>query len=73
MTKTKLKVRITSQFKKDYKLAEKRNRNIKLLDDVISMLSLAEQLPQKYHDHALVGKWTGFRECHIQPDWIIIY
>ena len=63
----------TSKFKKDYKLAIKRNKNIELLDDIIRMLSKGETLPEKNQDHALSGNWTGFRECHITPDWLLIY
>ena len=63
----------TTQFKKDYKLAVKRHLNIELLDDVIRALSRGETLPEKNKDHALVGDWVGHRECHIQPDWLLIY
>lgn len=63
----------TSKFKKDYKLAIKRSKNIELLDDIIRMLSKGETLPEKNQDHALSGNWAGFRECHIQPDWLLIY
>lgn len=63
----------TSKFKKDYKLAIKRNKNIELLDDIIRMLSKGETLPEKNQDHALSGNWAGFRECHITPDWLLIY
>ena len=63
----------TSQFKKDYKLALKRKLHVELLDDIIRTLSKGESLPYKNKDHALTGEWTGFRECHIQPDWLLIY
>ena len=63
----------TNQFKKDYKLAMKRHLNIDILDDIIRMLANGEQLPEKYRDHALTGNWVGHRECHIQPDWLLIY
>ena len=63
----------TTQFKKDYKLAIKRHLNIRLLDDVIRILARGDTLPDKYKDHPLSGNWIGFRECHIQPDWILIY
>ena len=68
----KLVVR-TKRFNKDYDLAMKRGLNIELLDDVIIMLSNDEQLPEKYRDHELSGVWAGFRECHIQSDWLLIY
>ena len=73
MTNSKLSVRMTSQFKKDYKLAMKRGMNIELLDRVIDILAMGETLPEKYRDHALTGNWVGHRECHIQPDWLLIY
>lgn len=63
----------TSKFKKDYKTAIKRNLNIELLDDVIRILASSDTLPSKYNDHALSGNWKGFRECHILPDWLLIY
>ena len=63
----------TSRFKKDYKLAMKRQLNIDLLDDIIRTLSRGESLPEQNKDHALTGDWVGHRECHIQPDWLLIY
>lgn len=63
----------TTQFKKDYKLALKRHLDINLLDDVIRTLSRGEALPEKNKDHGLSGDWTGHRECHIQPDWLLVY
>lgn len=63
----------TTKFKKDYKLAMKRHMDIALLDNVIRALSRGEKLPEKYSDHALTGDWAGCRECHIQPDWLLIY
>ena len=63
----------TSRFKKDYKLAMKRHLNIDLLDDIIRTLSRGESLPEQNKDHALTGNWVGHRECHIQPDWLLIY
>ncbi|MCM1123479.1 MAG: type II toxin-antitoxin system YafQ family toxin [Eubacterium sp.] len=63
----------TTQFKKDYKQAMKRYLNIDLLDDIIRMLSCGEKLPERNKDHALSGNWEGHRECHILPDWLLIY
>lgn len=63
----------TSQFRKDYKLAMKRRMKIELLDAVIRKLAAGEPLPEKNRDHALSGNWTGHRECHIQPDWLLLY
>ena len=63
----------TTQFKKDYRKASKRNLPIGLLDDLIRKLAAGEKLPEKNRDHALSGNWAGFRECHILPDWLLIY
>ena len=66
-------VKYTSQFKKDYKQAEKRGMKMKLLEDMITHLAKGERLSAKNKDHPLQGDWIGFRECHIQPDWLLIY
>ena len=63
----------TSQFKRDYKLAMKRNKDISLIDNCIRMLAAREELPPKYRDHDLSGNWSGHRECHVQPDWLLVY
>lgn len=63
----------TAKFKKDYKLAIRRHLDISLLDDVIRMLAMGEALPAKHRDHALGGDWVGYRECHIQPDRLLVY
>ena len=63
----------TNQFKKDYKLALKRHLDIRLLDDIIRKLAACEPLPEKSKDHPLSGDWVGHRECHIQPDWLLVY
>ena len=63
----------TKEFKKDYKRAMKRHLKIELLDDIIRALSRGEELPERNRDHALTGDWVGHRECHIQPDWLLIY
>ena len=73
MKKTKYVVKTTSQFKRDYKLAMKRGRNLALLEEIVTHLALGEELPEKNRDHALTGNWVGHRECHIQPDWLLIY
>lgn len=73
MRKTKYIVKPTTQFKKDFKLAMKRSMKIKLLEEVIAMLAMGETLPDKHKDHALTGNWVGHRECHILPDWLLIY
>lgn len=63
----------TAKFKRDYKLAMKRNLNIDILDDAIRILASGSQLPESYNDHMLSGNWKGYRECHIQPDWLLVY
>ena len=63
----------TTKFKKGYKLAIKRHLDIDLLDDIIRALSRGETLPEKNKDHELSGNWAGYRECHIQPDWLLVY
>ena len=70
---TNYNLKTTNQFKKDYKLAMRRGLNISLLDDIIRKLSHGEPLPECNRDHPLNGKWAGHRECHIQPDWLLIY
>ncbi len=73
MKETKYIVKYTTQFKKDYKRAIKRGRNIRLLKDVVASLAQGEALPPQNEDHPLTGDWAGSRECHIQPDWLLIY
>ena len=68
-----LKPRYTTQFKKDYKVVVKRGYKTALLEDVIRLLCNEQPLPDKNRDHALTGSFVGFRECHIQPDWLLIY
>lgn len=68
-----LKIIWISKFKRDYKLAMKRGYPIEALDDVIRLLAKDGALPEKYRDYALTGGWKGFRECHIQPDWLVVY
>ena len=64
---------LTGKFKKSLKLAKKRGLDLKLLDKVITMLQNDIPLEEKYRDHELKGKYQGFRECHIQPDWLLVY
>ena len=70
---TKYEIKHTTQFKKDYKLAKRRGLNIDLLKEIISKLSNGATLDPKYKDHPLAGNWIGHRECHLQPDWLLIY
>jgi mRNA interferase YafQ len=69
----KYTVRATSRFRKDYKLMQKRGLEMSRLDEVIAMLASGDTLDEKYHDHALGGDYAGHRECHIAPDWLLVY
>ncbi len=68
-----LDVVLSNQFKKDLKLMNRRGVNLDLLDYVVNKLANNEELEEKYYDHALTGNYVGFRECHIKPDWLLIY
>jgi mRNA interferase YafQ len=68
-----MKILYTRQFKKDFKRLKKRGYKMYLLNNLISGLLSEKSLPKKYNDHSLSGKYNGFRECHIQPDWLLIY
>ncbi len=63
----------TGRFKKDLKTAIKRGYDVNLLDSIIDLLVKGKALPEKHKDHALFGNWAGHRECHITPDWLLIY
>lgn len=73
MSQAKYVVKFTAQFRKDYKLALKRGLKIDLLERVITLLAAGEPLPERHKDHALSGNWVGHRECHILPDWLLLY
>lgn len=64
---------LTTMFKKDLKLAKKRGYDLSLLDGVVDRLSYGLPLDEKYKDHDLIGNYKGCRECHILPDWLLIY
>lgn len=68
-----LEVKITSKFKKDYKLIKKRKLNVNLLKQVVFKIANEIPLEEKHKDHELTGEYKGFRECHIQPGWLLIY
>ena len=70
-----LKAEFTGQFKKDYKLAIKRGFDPKALEKVITLLVNEQPLPEMYHDHALTNSrnYKDMRECHIEPDWLLVY
>lgn len=63
----------TTQFKRDLKKAQKQNKNLDLLNKVLQQLADGIPLPEKNRDHALTENYAGCRECHIQPDWLLIY
>ncbi|MFA6846268.1 MAG: type II toxin-antitoxin system YafQ family toxin [Sphaerochaetaceae bacterium] len=73
MRKIKYTVKITTQFRKDYKLAMKRGLKIELLETVVSLLATGTPLPEKNKGHAVSSDWAGHRECHILPNWLLIY
>ena len=68
-----MKVKYSARFKKGLRLAVKRGLDISLLEEVVEKLKAREALDSKYRDHALSGNYKGYRECHIQPDWLLIY
>lgn len=63
----------TAKYKKSYRKMVKRGVDIRTLDKVVKKLSYGKQLGFKYHDHILKGKYSGFHECHLMPDWLLIY
>ena len=68
-----MNIHYTTQFKKDYKRIKKQNKNLNQLQAVIEKLVAGKKLEPKYRDHRLSGDWKGHRDCHIKPDWILIY
>ena len=68
-----LNVRYSTQFKKDFKTCVKRKYKMPLLQQVIDTLRIPAPLPPKNRDHNLSGNYSGYRECHIEPDWLLIY
>ena len=69
----KYEVIFTNQFKKDLELAKKQGKTLSKLLSVIELLANGEPLDMKYRDHALTGDYSGTRECHIEPDWLLVY
>lgn len=63
----------TSQFKKDFKRIKKRSKDLSRLKQVVIAIAQSEVLEERHRDHALSGNWSGSRDCHIEPDWILIY
>ena len=66
-------IRRTSQFKRDVKQVQRQGKDLGKLKKVLESLVKDEKLSQKYRDHVLVGQYKGTRECHIEPDWLLIY
>ena len=69
----KYTIEMSTKFKKDYKLAKNRGYDMALLKEVIDLLADGKTLPEKYCDHSLSGNYSGWRECHILPDWLLVY
>lgn len=68
-----LTIKYQTAFKKDYKRIKKRGYDTRLLEKVVGLLAEGRGLPPEYKDHALSGDYTGCRECHIAPDWLLVY
>lgn len=69
----RLDLQVYTQFKRDVKRAKKRHFDMDLLKEVVEKLRSCEALEAKYHDHALSGDYVGYRECHLQPNWLLVY
>ena len=68
-----LEIHITNTFKKDAKKSKKQQLDLKILENIIDLLKTGQKLPSKYRDHNLVGNYKNCRECHLKPDWLLIY
>lgn len=68
-----LTIRQSTRFRRDVKRLRRQGRDLSQLETVVASLVAEEPLDGRYRDHALVGNWKGFRECYIQPDWLLIY
>lgn len=66
-------IRISNAFKKSYKRMEKRGKDTGKLKEIVDLLAVDAMLPESCRDHALTGNFSGFRDCHIEPDWVLIY
>ena len=66
-------IKTTAEFRRQYKLMNKRHLDLELLDAVIEKLANGEKLATKYRDHVLSGKYKGMHECHVKPDWLLVY
>ena len=68
-----LEIRQATKFKRDVKRINKQGLDLSKLEDVVKTLVEQERLDEKYRDHPLTGNWKGYRDCHIQPDWLLLY
>ena len=68
-----LELEYTNQFKRDLKLSKKRGKDLEKLDPIVKLLLKEKPLPEKHRDHPLSGNYKDHRECHIEPDWLLIY
>jgi len=68
-----LKIRQSTQFRRDIKRLSRQDTDLSLLEAVIKKLVAQEPLEERYRDHPLTGNWRGYRDCHLQPDWLLIY
>ncbi len=70
---TEYQIHLTAKYKKGYKKMSRRGLNMAILDNVVKKLSHGQSLERKYKDHALKGEYKDYHECHVQPDWLLIY
>ena len=68
-----LEIKIMNACRRDIRKLQRQGKNLEELYTVVKMLAEGETLPERYRDHYLTGNWRGFRECHIRPDWLLIY
>ena len=68
-----LAVITSTTFEKDVKLAQRRGKDLSKLKEVVGLLEREEPLPPRFRDHPLKGEWKGYRDCHLEPDWVLIY
>ena len=66
-------LRFTNKIQRNIKLMKKRGKDLDKLTVVLKLLQNGEELPAKYKDHALTGNYIGCRECHVEPDWLLVY
>lgn len=68
-----LELALSTQFKKDLRKIQRQGKDKEKLDSIVEVLQKEEPLPKKCYDHELIGNWKSYRECHIEPDWLLIY